>query len=175
MFQTTTLAAAITASVAARLADPNFTRWTPNELSALTVDALRTWNALTGQSRDQCTFQTVAGQPFYDLAAVCPHAASGDTVVDRDLIGQMEAACSMPVTTTAWTRHRPVHLGRPRLSLATPPRDQFLMEIGSGRWQRSAQTVNPTTNGRVSLSEWIIDISARRSLHEQRRNDAAAP
>ena len=66
-----TLAQAI-AALQARLylgSDANQQFWTPAELQAYIVEALKTWNALTGFWRGELSFNLVQGQWFYDLTA----------------------------------------------------------------------------------------------------------
>src|SRR4029453_7370500 len=65
--QTTSLTRAV-ADVAGRLADPGFVRFSAAEVTTYVLEALRTWNALTGHFRSHGTFETVNGQPFHDLA-----------------------------------------------------------------------------------------------------------
>ena len=153
-YQTTTLAQAV-ADVSARLSDPANVRWTSPELQAYIIEAIRTWNALTGHFRDVGTFDTVSGTPFYDLVLVCPGICAY-TVRDADLVSTLEYHLLEPPISFAWTGSGQFTLADLTLALQRR-RDQFLLETGMVL-TRTTPTVIPAMGGRVPLDESIITV-----------------
>lgn len=80
--------------------------WTADELDGLLVEAIRTWQALTGTFKQRATFQIspgggIDGSAFYDLRNI-PSGILGFTFTDAELI-QMVLACLLePPLTDTW-------------------------------------------------------------------------
>lgn len=170
-YATTSLSQAV-ADVSLRLTDVNNVRWSVAELTGYIQESIRTFNGLAGHFRDQGTFDTVANQPFYDLASVCP-ATSAYTVTDAQIITQLEYALLEPPTPTVWTGSAQFTL--PDLIAAVQRRrDQFLLETGLVL-TRTLPVATPQMGGRFTLNENIITIrrvaftnsSGTTSLHRE--------
>ncbi len=144
-----------TDALAARLSDPGMIRWVQAELSAYIREALRTWNALTGQWRDHGVFTTTIGEPFYDLTAQIP-GLLGYNVTDRDLISLIQYQLLEPATPTLWSGSEQFTLADVVEALQRR-RDQFLLETGLVL-TRTTQVMPPTMGGRQPLAERVITI-----------------
>jgi hypothetical protein len=153
-YATTTLGQAVI-DVSARLTDPANVRWSSAELQAYIIEAIRTWNALTGHFRDAGAFDTAAATPFYDLKTVCP-GICGYTVTDAALVSVIEYHLLEPATPTAWTGSGQFTLSDVVTALQRR-RDQFLLETGMVL-TRTTPIVNPVMGGRVPLDESIITV-----------------
>lgn len=152
-YATTSLTRAVQ-DVAGRLADPGFVRFTVPEVTSYVLEALRTWNALTGHFRDHGTFETVAGRPFYDLATAIP-ILCGYAVTATDLLQQMQAHLLEPVGPT-WTGSDQFTLADV-VSALERRRDQFRLETGLVQhWDR--YPIAPPPDGRIVLDEAIATV-----------------
>lgn len=153
-YETTTLAVATT-DLAARLSDSAMVRWSAVELQAYLVEALRTWNALTGHFRDHGVFQTASGVPFYDLSAQLP-ALRGYTITDAALVSLLEYHLLEPQGIGAWAGSEQFVLNDLVQALQRR-RDQFLLETGMVL-DREIVPFTVTTSGRVAFDEMIITV-----------------
>jgi hypothetical protein len=94
--------------LASRLYDPTMQFWSPAELTVLLQEALRTWNAFTGQQRGDFTLPSTQGTVFYDLTAAAA-SLRPYTVTDQSLYESMEYSLLEPLTATyplTWTGSR---------------------------------------------------------------------
>lgn len=102
-------------------------------------------------------FQTVAGQTFYDLSSTTGTAAYlGYTILDQDLITQMEYHLLEPPTPTAWTGTAMFTLDQFTQALERR-RNQFLIETGAVLTEYQP-VVAATGDGRVQLQDSILDF-----------------
>lgn len=154
LYQTTTLQQAVNA-LAARLDDPSHVRFAQAELIDYLAESLRVWSAMTGSFRDVATFNTTAGEPFYDLATTNP-ALRGYHVTDRDLVRVIEYQLLEPPTPTAWTGSAQFSLSDLTQALQRR-RDQFLLETGMVL-TRVTQGLPPQPGGRQALPETVITV-----------------
>lgn len=144
-----------TAALASRLADPTMVRWVLPELRGLIVEAIRTWNALTGHFRDQGVFNTTTGQTFYDLATALP-TLRGYTVTDADLVVAIEYALLEPASASIWDGSDMFTLADVVAAIQRR-RDQFLLETGIVL-THTTSVVTPTTNGRQPLDQTVMTV-----------------
>ena len=142
--------------LAARLGDPNFVFWTSTELGLYLVDALRTFNALTGFWRDRATFTTTASQIFYDLRTVAPNLCDY-TVTDRDAIEFMEYQLIEPPTTSVWTGSEMFTLDSLAKALQRR-RDQYLMDTGMVVTANALFPASGPPATRTTFNDKIIDL-----------------
>jgi hypothetical protein len=84
------------AAVAGRLSDPSLVHWTAAEIDGCVVEALRTWQALTGWYRERAALQIAPGTTFYDLtSSLIPQAPTypinlfGYNVTTQDVASQI--------------------------------------------------------------------------------------
>ena len=153
-YTTTSLTNAVKA-VAARLADPGFVRFLEPEVTRYVIEALRTWNALTGHFRDHGTFRTVPGEPFYDLATAMT-IPCGYSVTDRDLIVEMQAHLLEPISATNWVGTDQFTY-EDVVSAIERRRDQFLVETGMVV-HHARYPIAPPPDGRITLDEAIVTV-----------------
>lgn len=150
----TSLSAAV-AILAGRLGDPGLSFWSNAELTSAVIEALRAWQTATDSFRERGAFPTQAGVPFYDLRTVVP-ALAADTLLDRDLVAEMQIHLLEPVSPTVWT-------GSTQFTLADlvgalqRRRDQFLLETGA-ILTRTTLPISAPPAGRVTLPDSYIDI-----------------
>lgn len=89
---TTRLAAETQLSL--RLSDPGKIHWVAAELRFAISEALRMWNAMTGQHRVRGTFSCTANDPFYALSAVLQDAGAtfvrASSIRDRSVLSEIE-------------------------------------------------------------------------------------
>ncbi len=131
--------------------------WTTAEINANVVEALRTWNAGARYWRNRVTFNTVAGQAFYDLSSTTGTAADlGYTVTDQQLVASIEYSLLEPATYTAWTGTTQFTLSDVVNALERR-RNQFLVETGAVLTNYT-QNVAPPFAGRVAISSSVIDV-----------------
>lgn len=152
-YQTTSLTRAVQ-DVAARLADPGFVRFSQAEVTDYVREALRTWNALTGHFRDHGTFETTAGQPFYDLTTTLAQLC-GQSVTVADVVQQIQRHLLEPPG-LSWTGTDQFTLDDV-LSALLRRRDQFRLETGLvQQWVR--YPIAPPPDGRVPLDEAVMTV-----------------
>ena len=89
-------------ALAVRLGDATSQFWSNAECGRTLIEALRTFNVLTGTWRRRDGFEAEAHVPFYDLPTVIP-ASRGLSVTDQDLVGQIEDNLLEPYHVSAWT------------------------------------------------------------------------
>lgn len=166
----TTLAQARTA-LAARLNDPGFTFWSAAELDRYIVEALRTFQALTGFYRDRLYFQMSPNVPFYDLNLLL--ADYNLSVTDLDawnlVLPQLVEPTTVPYAgTDHFTQDQIVSAMQRR-------RNQFLVDTGC-KITRSSIPV-PMGTYRLELDESVVDvrrlawIDGDNVVHEMYRDD----
>ena len=139
----------------ARLGEVSPTRWTTPELARYLVEALRTWQAFTQVQRGQASFLTQSGVAFYDIPTVVP-ALRAQTVLDQDLVTDIEYALMEPPTPSVWTGSEQFALSD--LTQALQSRlDRFLKETGIVLTHITT-AVTPPASGRVSIPANTIAV-----------------
>lgn len=88
--------------LAQRLADPNKTFWTDDELKLYLWEALRTWNALTETWNEEFVFTANSAGVWYNIGTL-PGSPRQRTVLDTDLYTIMEYHLLEPPTGGVWT------------------------------------------------------------------------
>ena len=158
-YSTTNLGSARSA-LSARLSDPANIYWKVPELNSLIVEALRTYQALTGFYRERVTWDTVASTDnsstaaFYDLTAVAA-AQYGFTVTDQSIITQIE---SMLLESTAIPYNGTSMFSGAAIDNAVQNRmNQFLLDTGC---VVEVNLVNGPTapNSRLVLPDTLISL-----------------
>jgi hypothetical protein len=135
--------------LANRLYDSGQVFWSPAELTQIIVEALRTWNALTGMWRSDWTFQTTQGTLWYDLTQQVnsnrPYTVTDATLYQAILYHLLEPAtgpASVQVTTGD-------------LSNAVQRRRDEVLSVTSCTQTRR---LVPAVNGRITLPDSVIDV-----------------
>jgi hypothetical protein len=92
----------VVAALSRRLYDPTNQQWTVAELTAILIESLRTWNALSQFWRQDFTFNLALNTWWYDLRGV-----SGSlipcTVAQYDIITKIQNHLLEPPTPAAWS------------------------------------------------------------------------
>ncbi len=143
-------------ALAARLYDPTFQQWNQAECLGYIVEALRTWNSLSGFWRTQMSFPLVFNQQWYDLTTVIG-SVMPYTVTQDDLIVQIENHLLEPPTTTyplTWTGSRQFAISD-ILSALQRRQDETLGTTGVTIKQ---QTIAAPLTIRTTLTDDVIDI-----------------
>lgn len=143
--------------LASRLNDPGFVHWVQDECTVYIREAIRTWQAWTSHFRDQASFGTTLGEPFYHLPTVIP-SLRGYTVTNWELITALQYSLIEPAAPGGtWTGTDQFTLDQ--LSIAVQRRrDQFLRETGSVLTRSVTNYAAPPTNGRLALSEAVVNV-----------------
>ena len=140
----------------ARLQDASGIFFVAAEANGYLRESLRTWQSLTGYWRARATFDTVAATSFYDLSALLSPALRAPTLLDQDLIADIEYHLMEPATPTVWTGTAQFLLQDLTDSLQRR-RNQFLVETGCHLTHNVLAMPAPPI-GRVSLSDNVIDV-----------------
>jgi hypothetical protein len=147
------------ADLAERLQDPANVFWTAAELTLYVQEALQTWNSMAAWYRDRMVFNTAAATPWYDLSAVpgtlIPYAVTDSTLFNLIEYHLLEPPGNVYTGSEMFT-------GADITNNMQKRRDQFLLETGTVI-TRSIQTGAQTVDGRVQLSNAIIDV--RRAVY----------
>lgn len=141
--------------LAARLTDTTGVHWTAAELRRYLLEAIRAYNAVTRVYRGQGSFSTVALQTFYDLPTVLP-TLLGNTLLDQDLVTDLEYSLIEPPTPSAWTGTAQFTLAMLTQAIQRR-RDQFLRETGMQLTEQT-QAVTIDATGRVSLPQNVVTV-----------------
>ena len=165
-----TLGAART-ELAARLEDAGrpgqgpYVFWTAPELDDLLVEAIRTWQALTGTFKQRATFTIspgggVNGSAFYDLRSI-PTGILSFYFTDAQLINMLLAALLEPPLTPAWTGTGQYSFDQIRHALQNRI-NRWLTDTGANV-TRQIQMVGGTSTGgpsisRIFLPEAVLDV-----------------
>jgi hypothetical protein len=142
--------------LASRLGDPNKVFFLDAELGLYLIDALRTFNALTGFWRQRAEFPSVANQIFYDLRTVAPGFCDY-TVTDRDAITFMEYQLIEPPTPTVWTGSEMFTLDSLAKALQRR-RDQYLLDTGMVITANPLFAASGPPATRTTFNDKIIDL-----------------
>ncbi|MBO0758621.1 MAG: hypothetical protein J2P54_22470 [Bradyrhizobiaceae bacterium] len=129
--------------------------WNPEELDVYIREALQTFNACAYYFRQEFTFSTVAGQPWYDITKE-PRSLRPLTTVDFDLISQIEYHLLEPQTPEYplhWRGSKQFDLDD-ILRAIEQSRDQTLSESGC----TVNQSLVPAVPGRTYLDASVMDI-----------------
>ncbi len=138
-----------------------FVRFVADEIDLLTIEALRTFSALTGMWQDTQVQLVTAGSAFIDLPTLFP-TLRGYTVLDQDLVGLIQYALLEPKNVSGWSGTEQYSLALVTQALRRR-RDQFLLDTGC-RITRHVPipafsgVIDPSDGGQVSLDPSIIDI-----------------
>jgi hypothetical protein len=146
--------AQLIADLAARLQDTGHVFWSSAELTLYIQEALQTWNAMAAWYRDRMVFNTAAATTFYDLGTV-PNSIVPRTVTDTTLFEEIEYHLLEPPT-PAYTGSE-MFTNADLVNALQKRRDQFLLETGA-IITHSQQSGAQTSNGRVALSDAVIDV-----------------
>ena len=121
------------AALRLQLGDPSAANpyWTDAELNGAIVESLRTWQALTGFTRERTSFTTVANTGFYDLAQAGLLAAGffdynvTDLGVYQSITPTLLEPTVVPYAGTDQFNQQQI------LDAIVQARDQFLLDTGS--------------------------------------------
>lgn len=140
----------------AETASAPFVRFVADEIDICTIEALRTFSALTGMWQDTATQVLPAGTQFVDLPALFP-ALRGYTVLDQELVGSIQYALLEPKNVSGWSGSEQFSLALVTQALQRR-RDQFLLDTGCVITRHAAIPVPAGGDGEVALDQQIIDI-----------------
>lgn len=146
-------------ALAARLlvsaTDPTQELWTDEERGLLIIEALRTWNSLTGFFRSEFLLDTIPDQTWYDITNTddCPNTTRPYTVTDTDLYTQMEYHLMEPPTGGVWTGSLQFNIYD--LQNAVQRKRNEVISITGCVITRRGLAANP---GRITLPDTLIDI-----------------
>ncbi len=136
------------------LADQSNVHWTLPELQRYLTEALRTYNAYTQDYRDQGSFQTLAGQAWYDLTLVLANAAGQGlralTQFTTDLVLDLEYALMEPPNTSSTWSGTAMFTLNDLLTTIERRRDRFLRETNC-YIQEDLTAITPPASGRFKL------------------------
>ena len=139
--------------LAARLYDSAFQQWTQAELLGYVIEALRTWNALTGFWRREMVFSPQENEWWSDLRSlnntVIPY-----TVTHYDLITQIENHLLEPPTPDHWTGSQQFAMQDLLTALQRRQDDA----LGTTACTLTRGTVGAPIGGRILLADNVIDI-----------------
>jgi hypothetical protein len=173
MSYTHTSIAALATQLGNRLGNTIF--WTSDERIAYIKESIRTFNSIAQSYRERCTFNTQSGIAFYDLTetsnpnaftggtgngATNPPNLIGYTLQDRDLVNAIQYHL-IETLTSNWALPWP---GTDQFILddltksIERRRNQFLLECGTHLIHSQTVYNPPPSNGRISLSDLIIQV-----------------
>lgn len=138
-----------------RLSDVSGVHWTQTELIRYCTEALRTLSAYTQRYRASGTFQTVVGNPFYDLPTFLPDLRAR-TLTAQDLILDIEYALMEPPGMT-WTGTEQFNMALV-LEALNSRLEQFLLETGAVQTRMTVGGVTPDSRGRIALDPSVITL-----------------
>ena len=147
------------AALRLQLGDPSAANpyWTDAELNGAIVESLRTWQALTGFTRDRTTLPISVSAGFYDLAASGILAAGlfdynvTDFQVYQSITATLLEPTAVPYTGTDQFNQQQIN------DALTQARDQFLLDTGSVI--TSLFLANPAPPiSRISLPQSVVDV-----------------
>lgn len=159
--------------LAKRLGDVSKVFWLDLELGLYLIESLRTFNSIANFYRDRTLFNTQSGFAFYDLtqstnpstlvAGTNSTTSSmlGYSILDRDVINSIEYSLLEPATdfssSSTWTGSEQFTIDDLTRAIERR-RNQFLTIVMSHITRSQVAYGSPTGNGRVVLSDSIIDI-----------------
>jgi hypothetical protein len=129
--------------------------WLSAELDLYLTEALRTFGLLCGYWKQRATLNTSAAASFYDLTVECP-AAFGQTVLDQDLVTQIEYHLLETPSPTAWAGTEMFTLDDITQAIQRR-RNQFLLETGCVLTHSSVSSLPPPVS-RFPLADNVIDV-----------------
>lgn len=153
-YSSITLAQALN-DLSQRLYDQTSKFWSDAEKTVYIIEALRTFNALTGYWRDDFTLDTVEDQVWYDITSLsdAPNTLRPYTVTDVELLTVMEYHLLEPPTGATWTGSLQFAVSDLLQAIARR-RDEIL----SGCGPTLTHTVIAANAGRTFLSDLTVDI-----------------
>jgi hypothetical protein len=143
-------------ALGARLYDSTFQQWTQAELLTYVIEALRTWNALSGFWRSEMTFTLLTLQWWYDLH-VQPGTIIPYTVEQSQILQQIENHLLEPPNTVyplVWSGS--AQFAFSDLLTALQRRQDDVLGTTGCTYTRSL--VNAPIGGRIVLPDSTIDI-----------------
>jgi hypothetical protein len=143
--------------------------WNDAEYGTWIVESLRAWGAAAQFYRNRATFNTIAGQAFYDLTSTAdcgagptnPPALLGYALTDRNVVNQLQYNLLEPLTTN-WVAGTPAMTEMFTLAelqaAVQRRRDQFFLETGPVL--AHSVLVGPPAggNGRLGLPDTVVDV-----------------
>ena len=142
--------------LAARLYDSGMQWWSPGELTAYLVEALRTWNSLTSFWRQDMVVPLVASTWWYDITQAAG-SVRPMTVTDNDLLRTLEFHLVEPATATyplSWTGTEQFSLNV-LLGALQRRRDETLSTTGC---TLTRLLVPALIGGRIYMPDHVIDV-----------------
>lgn len=137
----------------ARLYDSSFQQWGQGELQSYLVEALRTWNALTGFWRSEMVFSLEADEWWYDLntvsGSVVPYS-----VTKFDLITQIQNHLLEPPNPGSWSGSSQFTLQDLLTALQRRQDDT----LGTAGCTVTKSLVNAPIQRRIFLADDVVDI-----------------
>lgn len=149
---------ALKTQLAARLQDTAKVFFVDDELGVYLTEALRTFSFFCAYWRNQASFNTVVGEPFYDITLQLP-ALLGRFVTDRNLINAIQYHFQEPPTTGwggVWTGTEMFSL-QDFVDALQRRRNQFLVETGV-LITRTVGSSGVPSGGRITLADTVIDV-----------------
>lgn len=147
------------AQLAERLGDSSFIHWSNTELGLYIIEALTTWQALTGYWRDRGIFPLTPGVPFYDLPTLLTDSGGNlmlqMAVTDAQVVPLIEYHLLEPPT-IPYTGTTQFNLAEITGALQTN-RDNFLVETGAVV-THSVVPVPGAPIGRFPVDDHVIDV-----------------
>jgi hypothetical protein len=142
--------------VSNRLFDPNQVFWTNTEVGLYLIEALRTWNALTGFWRGDFLFSTTTGTTWYDLTNTTqmPNTLRPLTVLDTNIYTLLQYHLLEPVSWNPWIGNSAQFTADNLLSATQRRRDEILGISGCVTARRTVSAVA----GRTVLPDSVIDV-----------------
>jgi hypothetical protein len=141
------------AQLAGRLYDAGQVFWSPAELNLYLVEALRTWNALTGYWRGDFTFSLTPTVQWYDLTAQ-PGTLRPFTLYDTDLYRIIQYHLLEAVAWNPWTGASAQFNAADLTSALQSCRDELLSTVACTLTRSTVGAVA----GRIQLPDTTIDI-----------------
>jgi hypothetical protein len=154
------------AELGVRLGDPGNVQWIDNEKSGYLLEALRTWQALTGYWRDRGTVNGINGQVWYDLPTLLKDQANNPTlrpytVTDSNLVASIQYSlvenAGTVTTGVSWIGTDMFTLAQVTTALQRR-RDQFLKETGTVLTPFLSLPITPNQPRYGLPNDTVIDI-----------------
>lgn len=153
--------AQLKALLARRLSDTSNVFWTDAENGFYCIEALRCFGILSGFYSTRVTFNTTAGQFFYNLNDALAAADFGFNVTDTDLVRTLQAHFLETVTGTTWstvTGQTDMFVLADATNALQARRNDFLLKTGCVLTYTPAVAVGGTPISRVLLPDTVIDV-----------------
>lgn len=148
------------AELSARLEDPTYVYWTVPELNDLIIEAVRTWQALTGTFKQRATFSIspsggVGGSAFYDLNQKVGFL--NFSVTDAQVINMILACLLEPLLTSSWTGTGQYSFGQIVYALQSRI-NRWLEDTGANVTRQIQMVGTGPSASRIFLPEAVLDV-----------------